>query len=405
MKTVWIINQYASTPELGMGGRSYYLAKALAKKGYKVYLIASGSHHLLRKKMTISRNFKVDVLEGINFVWVKMPPYVNAHSRQRVLNWFLFAWRIQGLVKIIQDRPDSILISSPSLVSFLGAQRLASVFKAKLVFEVRDIWPLTLTEIGGRSPRNIFVRFLQWIEDRAYRDSAVVISNLKYAVEHMVGRGMSRDKFVWIPNGFCKDELADVEPLDNNILCVLPKECFLVGYVGTFGLANDLYTLLDAAKGFKSDPRFRFVLVGGGKEKEALESYIKENGIDNVLLCDFVKKKQVQAVLKIFDVLVVGAKKEPMYRFGVSPNKLFDYLIAGKPIIYHIESGDYHPVRDAGCGFEVEAENSSQLRDAVLDLYRMSEEQRALMGSKGRSIAIAEYEYGLLADRLVKVIF
>jgi hypothetical protein len=115
------------------------------------------------------------------------------------------------------------------------AQYLAKKCKAKLVFEVRDIWPLTLTEIGGFSMKHPFILLLQWIEDRAYRYSDRVVSNLKNSVEHMIARGMEAEKLAWIPNGFSRDEFSLVKPLDADVLMKLPGNKFIVGYTGTFG--------------------------------------------------------------------------------------------------------------------------------------------------------------------------
>ena len=90
-KAVWIINQYASTPATALGGRHYYMAQEMAKKGYVVYIIGSASHHLLREKPAFNSAFKLEEVEGFRFVWVKMPSYGNAHSKKRVLNWVLFS--------------------------------------------------------------------------------------------------------------------------------------------------------------------------------------------------------------------------------------------------------------------------------------------------------------------------
>ena len=405
MKTVWIINQDASTPDTGVGGRSYYLGKELAKKGYRVYVIASASHHLLHVKKTVSKPFTLETDGSFSFVWVRLPGYSTAHSKMRVFNWFLFAWRICHLNRVISHMPDVILCSSPSLISFIGAHRLAVKLKARLVFEVRDIWPLTLTEIGGYSAKHPFIRFLQWVEDKAYRDSDAVISNLKNAVHHMTSRGMPFEKFTWIPNGFSNEEAVGARPLDSETLQLIPKAGFLVGYTGTFGLANDIFTLLDAAAMLKDYPDIHFILVGGGKDKIELVEYAQNLNLANVIFIDFVEKKQIQSVLAHFDVLTVGAKNEPMYRFGVSPNKLFDYFASGKPIIYHISSGDYCPVSDAGCGYEVEPQNAVQLSTAILRIYQMPETERELMGAKGLMAAVEHYEYSQLAIKLEKVLF
>ena len=139
------------------------------------------------------------LIEGVNIVWIKMPRYDDAHSAQRIINWFSFTWKLRGLISIISDKPDAILYSSPSLIGFLGSKYIKKVYPdARLVFEVRDIWPLTMVKLGGYLSINPFILFLQWIEDKAYRDSDRVISNLKNAVEHMVSRGMDKTKFSWV---------------------------------------------------------------------------------------------------------------------------------------------------------------------------------------------------------------
>ncbi|MDM8179061.1 glycosyltransferase family 4 protein [Marinobacter salarius] len=404
-KTVWVINQYASTPDTALGGRHYYMAREMAKKGYTVYLIGSASHHLLREKPILDATFKLEKVEGFKFVWVKMPSYEHAHSKKRVLSWLLFPWRLRKLGQVIPDKPDAVLCSSPSPLAFLGAQWLARKFNARLVFEVRDIWPLTLTEIGGHSPKNPLIRLMQWVEDRAYRDSNAVVSNLKNSVEHMVTRGMARDKFTWVPNGFSKDEVSLNTPLNSKAESQLPEGKFIIGYTGTLGVANALETVIDAAEQLKEHPDICFVLVGGGKERSVLQQLVVDKELANVFLLDPIPKVEIQAMLARFEVCYIGLSKDPLFRFGVSPNKLFDYLYAGKPIIYGIESGSYKPVEDVGAGIQIAAENAEQLADAVLKLYAMAPEDRAAMGANGRKAALEQYEYGQLADKLSQVLF
>lgn len=405
MKTIWIINQYASTPDTGYGGRNFYLAEQLAKQGYKVYVIASTANHLLHTKPHVSGDVTFESINGFTFVWMRMPTYEAAHSRQRALNWFIFSWRILKLSKLIKHKPDAVLCSSPSVISFLGAQRLAKKFSAKLVFEVRDIWPLTLTEIGGFSPKHPFIRLMQWVENKAYRDSDHVISNLKNSIEHMVEHGLKKEKFTWISNGFSLNEVSNSLPLSESVLSQLPKNKFIIGYSGTFGLANDLYSLIDAAEILKDNESIEFVFVGGGKDKNDLISYVVKKNLKNITFIDFIRKQQIQSMLANFDVLAVGAKKEPMYRFGVSPNKLFDYLYAAKPIVYYIESGSYNPIQDAGAGIEVASNDARALAAAILNIYNMTEADRNIMGKNGRKAALEEYEYGMLAKKLEKIIF
>lgn len=405
MKCVWIINQYASTPDLGFGGRSYYLARELVKCGVKVYLVASSASHLLQGKVVFDGEVKFENVDGVNFVWVKMPEYSGAHSKRRIVNWFLFSSRIKRLWGQVTDRPDAIICSSPSLISFLGAKSLSRKLGAKLIFEVRDIWPLTLQEIGGYSAWHPFIRFLQWLECKAYRDSDIVVSNLKNALEHMQSRGLAKEKFVWIPNGFSLDEVNQCIALNDKTASALPKDKFIIGYAGTLGLANSLDTLIESAETLKDHDNLAFVLVGAGKEKNRLISLTQEKGLKNVYFIDPVPKVEIQSLLSNFDVCFIGAHKSPMYRFGVSPNKLYDYLYSGKPTIYAIESGSYRPVEQSGAGIQVEAQNPAALAEGILKIYQCPETERAQMGVQGRKVALEQYEYSALARKLYDVVW
>ena len=403
-KTIWLINQYASTPESGIGGRHFYLARELAKQGHRVYLIAASYTHLLRHPRMIEKSYELQSIEGFNFVWVKLPKYTEAHSKKRIFNWFAFSWKLRGLKSVIPDHPDAILYSSPSLVGFLGAKYLAAHYSARLAFEVRDIWPLTLVELGGYSPRHPFIRLLQWVEDKAYREADVVLSNLKNAVVHMVARGMPREKFSWVANGFSMDEVAEKQELNQAACEQLPDSKFVVGYAGTLGVANALDALIQAADILRSNVDIALVLVGAGKEKNNLKQLVEERGLENVHFLDAIPKVQIQAVLNRFDVCFIGLAGDPLFRFGVSPNKLFDYFYSARPIIYAIDSGQYTPVTDSQSGIQIQAENPKAIAEAILKLYRMSESERAVLGANGRRFAMDNHEYGSLAKKLVQAL-
>ena len=403
-KTIWIINQYASTPEAGMGGRHYHMARELAKQGHRVCLIAAGYTHLLRNLPEINQSYLLEHIEGFDFLWLKMPFYSDAHSKKRILNWILFSRKLCRLGTILEDKPDAVLCSSPSLISFLGAERLARRFDARLIFEVRDIWPLTFVELGGFSLSHPFIRFLQWIEDRAYRRSDRVVSNLKNSVDHMVSRGLDRKKFSWIPNGFSLDEVEQNQDLPESVLSRIPRDKFIIGYTGTIGVANALDTLIDVACRLENCPDIVFVLVGGGREKERLKKMVDKNRLENVIFIDPISKNQIQTMLSLFDVCFIGLTDDPLFRFGVSPNKLFDYFYAGKPVLYAINSGSYTPVSDAGAGLQIPAVDPQSMEKAVLQLYRMAEEDLKKLGDCGRSYVLENHEYSALAQKLAHIL-
>ena len=399
---IWIISQYSSTPETGMGGRYYYFAKELAKQGHNVHLIAGSNSHILRQPPILDKDYMIEhVCKDFNFFWIKTSEYSNSRDTKRILNWFKFAWKLLRLSKVIKDKPDTILYGSPSLIPFLSAQRLAKKFKVKLIFEVRDIWPLTLIELGGYSPKNLFIRFLQWIEDKAYKESDIVTSNLPNAVEHMVARGMIRDKFLCIPNGFHLSELKNPEPLSESIKSVLPKDKFIIGYTGTLGLANVLDTFIEAARLLKDHEEIAFILVGNGKDKSTLVE--QAEGLNNVYFVESVAKKQIQNMLAEFDVCYLGSKKKDIYRFGIASIKLPEYMLAAKPII-HANSAANDLVEIAKAGLSTPAEDPEAVADAVLKLKNMPLEKRKQLGQNGRIYALEHHDYAKLTKKLAKML-
>lgn len=403
---IWMINQTASTPETGYAGRQYYLGLELAKLGYKVYVIAGSYSHLLRVPKIFEGDFLTEnIAPNFDFIWVNLPHYPNSHSKKRIVGEFIFSWKIKKLKKYIKDKPDIVLHSSPPLISYFGAKYLANYFNAKYVFEVRDIWPKTLIELGGYSNSHPFIQLLQWIEDHAYRSADVVLSNLKNSVEHMVTRGLDREKFEWIPNGYSQQEVLEKEDLPNAIRLLIPQDKFILGYTGSIGIANCLHHLIEAANNLKKYENLYFVIVGKGAHKEALLKQVKELQLNNVVFIDPIPKRQVQSILELFDAYYIGLTKDPLFKLGVSPNKLFDYLYGGKPILYAIDSGDYTPVADAQAGYQVVPENTTDLAKKIERLMLLSPNERELMGKNARRLAEESYEYGAIAKTLANKLF
>ncbi len=398
-KTIWIIDQYALTASTGMGGggRHYYLARELAKLGCKVYVFASSYNHLLRKPPKFKTLYKIEEIEGFNFVWLKVPKYKHAHDKRRVLNWFLFAYRMLKVGGEISDKPSVIIASSPSPFVFLPAKKLSKLYGAKLIFEVRDIWPLTLKKIGKFTDNNPLIRLMQWVEDKAYKESDIVLSNLPYAVDHMKERGMDSNKFKWIPNGICMEEFNNTVPLNKDASNKINRKKFIVGYAGTLGVANSLDYFIDSARELKDSEDIMFVLIGDGKEKQRLIK--KSKGLTNVLFIDSIPKKEMQSALSLFDVCFIGWNNEELYKYGIAANKIPEYMLAGKPIV-HSFSGQGDSIKNAHAGVTVEAERSDLISDAILEVYRLSEEDRRKLGENGKSFALKNYDYKELAKRL-----
>jgi glycosyltransferase involved in cell wall biosynthesis len=398
--TIWMINQYAGSPWHGMEYRHYHLARALAERGHRV-VVVSGSHsHLFTRPPRVSRPFTRQVIDGLTYCWVAVPRYGAAISLGRVLNMAAFAGALEVLPTSRLPRPDAILVSSPSLFPVPIAARWARRFGARLVFEVRDIWPLTLQELGGLSSRHPLIAAMQRLEDYGYRAADSVVSVLPGAGPHMVARGMDPAKFHYLPNGIDLDGGRRSGEAPAAIRDAARPGSFTVGFVGTLGRANVLETLIDAARLLDPD-EVRMVVVGHGPERSQLVE--RAAGARNVAFVGPIPKGDVAAALQLFDACYVGYRRSQLYRFGVSPNKLYDYMAAGRPVLFAADAAN-QPVQEADCGLTVAPEDPAALAGAITSLAAVSEAERARLGANARAYVERHHEYGRLAGELAEIL-
>lgn len=398
-KTVWIINQYGSLPITGLGGRHRHLARELTKLGHKVSLVSARWTHGTRNEDAAMVAPEEEVFEGFKFVRISVDKYKHAHDKKRIVNWFMFALRLLKLPKKLQEHPDVIIYSSPSLVGFLGAQRLAKKTGAKLIMEIRDIWPLTLIKVGGFSSNHPFIRFMSWIENRAYRMSDLVISNLEGFYEHLKNFGVPEERFSWVPNGYSEDDFQATNDDEDKVANEIRRQPFSVTYTGALGQANGLDTLLGAARLLKRHSHIHINIIGRGRLENELKLTATENQLDNVTFWGAIEKQRVHAVLSESDACVICWKKVDLYRYGIAANKIFDYLYSGRPII-NSYSGSYDLVTKANAGLTVEAENERALADGIYELSLMDKRELNMIGENGRKYVQAHHNYAIIAKAL-----
>lgn len=403
------IDHYAGSVGMGMEFRPYYFAREWQKLGHKVRVIGANFSHLRKTNPTVTKDFEIQEIEGVEFQWIKTGTY-EGNGAKRALTLFEFCTKLDLYApKLVKEfRPDAVISSSTYPLDTYPARRIARLAGARYVHEAHDLWPLTLIELAGWSEKHPFIRMLAAAEKAAYARSDAVVGLFAAQAEHMLAHGLqSRDKFTHIPNGIVLEDWDQPEPLGEahaTLLARLKAENkFLVCYLGGHALSNALDTLLDAAKLMRGDERFAFVMVGGGVEKPRLQKRAEDEHIDNLFFLPPVGKKQVPSLLAQMDALYVGAERCSLYRFGVSMNKVYDYMMAAKPIIYGVEAAN-NDVAEAGCGITIEPGSASGIRDAALSLIGMSEDERAAMGELGRRWVLENCEYGRLAEQFLTVL-
>ena len=391
---VWIINEYAGSPRYGMEFRHYYLGKELVRQGYNVTIISSSYSHLFRNPP----NPGFEIIDGVRYLWLDTLNYGASHSKLRVLKWLLFTFKLFFL-PVRLSRPDLIIVSPMAPFPVLPAYFLKKCYKSKLIFEVKDIWPMSLIELGKFSPRHPLIILMSIIELFALKKCDELVSNLQNYGEYIKERGVNRE-FTLISNGIDLDEMSVVTPLSEDIKSLLPKDHFIVGYTGTVGSSDTLDILLKASELISCETGIAFVIVGDGIELEHLKSkYRKSN---NIYFIPPIPKNQIQSMLSLFDVCYLGWKKQNIYKYGTSANKLYDYMYSGKPIL-HAFDGQGDVVKAANCGLTVQAENPDAVAVGILELYNMTEKHRQLIGFNGRNYVLENYAYKNIARRYCSI--
>jgi glycosyltransferase involved in cell wall biosynthesis len=398
---VWFVNQYAGSPIHGMEFRHYELGRELAALGHTVIVISGSYSHLFARQPTTTGTYTVEDVGGLTYCWVKVPGYRQAMSVGRVVNMLIFMARLYWLPTGQLSAPDAIVVSSPSLFPILPAERWARHWRARLVFEVRDVWPLTLRELGGLSARHPLVLLMSWFEGRAYRVASAVVSVLPAARPHLESRGMAPSKLRVIPNGVSPDALIEPSgPAPAHVRAATAQSGFTVGFVGTLGAANALETLIGAARLLAGED-IGFVIVGKGSAEQSLRALAAD--VPNVSFIGSVAKGDVPATLREFNVCYVGYHRSPLYRFGISPNKVFDYMAAERPVVLAAEAAN-DPVRDADCGLTVPPDDPAALAEAIRWLRTVPSAERARLGANGRAFVEREHTYANLAARYLPVL-
>lgn len=398
-----IINHYAGSPEMGMEFRPYYFAKEWQKKGHKVLIVAATYSHL-RKKQGVKGFHKID---DINYYFVKTNEY-QGNGIMRVMSMFSFIFKLLFTqFHILKDfKPDLVISSSTYPLDNYVSHKLSKHCAAKHIFEIHDLWPLSPMELGNMSKNHPFIVIMQKAENFAYKNCHKCVSILPNVHNHVKEHGLDLQKLTIIPNGINIKEWENPEIIPEKhktlINSLKTKYDFLVGYTGGHAISNSLNTLLDLAKKCKNDS-IAFVLVGNGQEKTKLIERQQLENIENLYFLDAIPKNAIPNLLSEFDALYIGWNKSSLYKYGVSPNKIFDYMMSAKPILQVIEYGD-NIIENANCGFNVQPDDIEEIKNTLLKIKKLSSAERNILGNNGRNYVLQNHTYAKLADEFLQAI-
>ena len=409
--TAWYVNHYASLPGHGRGERPIYLARELQKQGIDTIIIAASFHHLqFSEQQACVVTDGVQEVDEMKYHFLPARPYVG-NTVSRFLNTLEFGWGCAGLAKKVErgllPKPDSIICSSPHPFAYPPLQRVANRLGASLIFEERDLWPQSLIELSGVAPWHPAVLWIDRIVRSAYRNADEVVSLLPNALEYMQPRGVLPSRFNYIPNGVSLaawNREHDPLPAEHqSVFDSMKKKKGTVLYAGAFGTPNALDQILDLNRVQQKERPYHFILIGDGVEKDSLQNRIEREQIDFVTILPAVAKKSLRSALEQADICFVSLRDSDLFRYGVSPNKLFDYFTAARPVISAIRAGN-QPVEQAGAGIVVPPHDPVALDRALRNYMAMPRPELDDIGQRGREYVVKEHEWSTLGSRYAQVV-
>jgi glycosyltransferase involved in cell wall biosynthesis len=405
---ILLVDHYAGSPAHGMEFRPFFMAKEWERLGHSVRIVAASFTHLRYKQPEVTDLITHEWIDDVHYIWLKTPLYQgNGLGRVRNISSFLYLLKKNEDPILAGFTPDAIIASSTYPFDNYIVRSFARKHNAAHVFELHDLWPLSLIELGGMPNWHPFVVLTGLAERYTCRTADRVVSLLPNAERHLLTKGLPKGRFKWIPNGAQAHSREDADgvlpcPHSEALKRVKAQRHFVLGYVGGHSISNALDNLLRAARVINHE-EVSVLLVGDGAEKERLRALASQWGLHNVHFLPPVPKNIVPLLLSNFDVLYLGWQRRPIYRYGVSPNKLIDYMCAAKPIIHATESAN-DLVAESGCGISIPPDDPQSLAQTIRSFLTMPRTEIVAMGEKGREYVLKNLGLEQLAREYLEFI-
>lgn len=404
MKKIWILNHHSGLE----GDRHYELGKEMAASGMEVVVFMSSFDHqteeyIYEKPVTIRK-----IQDGLTYVWLRTAPAYHGNGAARILNMMDYCRLMKKYEKQFYERfgrPDVVIGSSVHPFSWESAYRIAKENQAPFICEIRDFWPLSFIEMYGWSRYHPVCLLFSLLERRAYRRADAIVTTMEFGYKYLEQFPyVRRDRIFWIPNGYHTEQIDRVleegqvslpEELDRYL-----EDNWCAVYTGSFVDSECLLDILDTAAYMQAHgmDQVKFAIIGDGHLRSQMEEKVRKEKLQNVHIFPRIEKSQVAVALSKAKVCIAALKDDRVLNdLGLSLNKLNDYLYSGNPTVFACNS--VNVVGESGGGIVVPCSDPKAYAEALMQVYRMTEEERQAMGDRGRREIRGKYSYSLLAEK------
>lgn len=397
MKVLYF-HQHFSTPKGSAGIRSYQMAQQLIKRGHQVTMVC-GSYGGGNTGLTtpFDKGLRRGVVDGIDIIELDLA-YSNSDGLLKRA-WIFLKFAIRSVRLALTESYDVVFATTTPLTAGIPGIAARWLRGKPFVFEVRDLWP-ELPKAMGVIRNPVVLGAMSALEWLSYRSAHRLIGLSPGIVKGIERRGVAPERIALIPNGCDLDIFGHAEQPWRP--AGIAQTDLLAVFAGTHGVANGLDAVLDAAVELKQRQRddIKFLLIGQGKLKPALQKRAQEQGLDNVVFHDPVNKTRLAGLMASVDIGMQILANVPAFYYGTSPNKFFDYIAAGLPVLNNYPGWLAEMIKQHNCGYSIKPDDPKAFADALIDA---SNNRSALkeMGYRGRQLAEKEFSRNKLADNWV----
>lgn len=401
---ILIIHQYFLRDDQGGGSRFNQFVRYFAGKGHEVTVIAGMVHYNTGKKpQEYKGRFKVieEYCPGARIIRTHVSEAYNKSFFGRL--WAYFSFTVSSsLVALREKKHDLILVTSPPLSVGITGLLVKALKRIPFIFEIRDLWPESAIDTGVIT-NPMLIKFSYWLEKQCYKYADLINVLTPAFAEHLQKKkNVSDQKLIFIPNGADLDIFAPGPKMNWVREMYQLQDKFIITYLGAHGVANHLITLVETANKLRDFSMIHFLLIGDGMEKEMLIKAANSYGLTNITFVESQPKGKVVDFCNAADVCTAVLQKNDTFK-TVYPNKVFDYMSCAKPIVLGIDGVARALVEEARAGIFVEPENTDQMAEMILTLYRHPElcDQ---YGKQGREYVVKNFSRESLAHRYMEVL-
>jgi glycosyltransferase involved in cell wall biosynthesis len=399
-----LIHQVFVGPEDVGGSRHFELGSLLVQRGHRFTVVTSTRDYITGKNRGKKPTEGSSSAQqgGIQVLKAWTPGIIHKSFVLRVVAFLAFmvtsAWQGRKV-----RTPDLVMGTSPPIFQCISAWLVSVVKRRPFLLEIRDLWPEFAIDMGVLT-NPVLIVMSRWLEAFLYRRAQHILVNSPAYREYLLSKGIPSEKISVVPNGVDPtqfDPMADGHEFRREF--GIPPEAFVATYCGALGMANDIPTILRAALQLRSTaPDIRVLIVGDGKERRNLEAMVRENGLDNVMIVGAVPKKRVPEVLAASNACIACLMNIKMFR-TTYPNKVFDYMAAGRPVILAIDGVIRDVVDEARAGVFVPPGDDRALADAVAQIAANPETAQE-MGRLGRQHVVEKFDRRQQSNSFIEVL-